>query len=122
MKNCKSIKFLTLNLSVFAFLLTPLLAQQQQAIGIPNPLVGISSLPDLILIVTRVVRYVAIPFIVLSIMWAGFLFIWKSRTGQADGIKEARKTLLYTLIGAFILLSAELIALLVKNTIGSLTG
>lgn len=90
-----------------------------QSIGLQNP-IKVNSIAELILIVTRVVRYIAIPFIVLAIMYSGYLYIWDTYTGK--GTAEAWKSTKYTLIGAFILLSAELIALVMKNTIEGLTN
>ncbi len=104
----------------FTILSLPLFAQA--AVGLQNPLKGVNSISELILIVTRVVRYIAIPFVVLAIMYSGWLYVWGSvKGGGAGEIKKAHDALWYTVIGAFILLSAELIALVMRNTIDSLT-
>lgn len=87
-------------------------------IGLQNP-IKVNSISELILIVTRVARYIAIPFVIIAIMYSGWLFVWGSATGK--GIKEAKESLKYSVIGAFILLSAELIALVMRNTIETLT-
>ncbi len=93
------------------------------AIGLQNPLNGVDSISELILIVTRVVRYIAIPFVVLAIMYSGWLFIWNEAMDQGPtGRQKAKMALWYTVIGAFILLSAELIALVMRNTINSVTN
>ena len=116
-------KILT-HVAVAGIILAPVIifAQGSSAdIGLKNP-VKVNSISELILIVTRVIRYIAIPFIVVAIMYAGFLFIWGQVTAKADGIKNAKTVLLYTVIGAFILLSSELIALVMKNTIEGLTN
>jgi hypothetical protein len=80
----------------------------------------VDSISDLIYIVARVVRYIAIPFVIIAIMYSGFAFVM---AGQMKGwdLTYAKSTLWYTVIGAFVLLSAELIALTMKNTIESLT-
>ena len=98
------------------FLVLPLLTFAD--IGLQNP-IKVNSISELILIVTRVARYIAIPFVIIAIMYSGWLFVWGSATGK--GIAEAKSSLKYSVIGAFILLSAELIALVMRNTIDSLT-
>lgn len=116
-------KILT-HILVSGIILTPviLFAQGSTAdIGLKNP-VKVNSISDLILIVTRVVRYIAIPFIVVAIMWAGFLFILNAVAPSTSGKMNAKSVLLYTVIGAFILLSSELIALVMRNTIEGLTN
>lgn len=101
-------------------ILAPVLVFAAGDIGLKNP-VKVNSVSELILIVTRVIRYIAIPFIVVAIMYAGFLFIWSQVTANPATLKTAKTTILYTIIGAFILLSSELIALVMKNTIEGLT-
>jgi hypothetical protein len=111
-------KFLTYFFATM-FVMIPVLVSAQ-GIGLQNP-INVNSISDLILIVTRVIRYIAIPFVVIMIMYSGYLYIaadYKSLGGS--GIAEANKTLKTTLIGAFILLSSELIALVIRNTINGL--
>jgi hypothetical protein len=98
----------------------PLLVSAQN-IGLQNP-VKVNSIAELILIVTRVARYIAIPFIVLAIMYSGFQFIAAQAGLTGYSLPKAKESLWYTVIGAFILLSAELIALVMKNTIEGLTN
>jgi hypothetical protein len=96
-----------------------LFAQSTNDIGLKNPLSGIDSISDLILIVTRVARYIAIPFIVIMIMYAGWLFIWAAANAQSPA--KAKEALKWTVVGAFVLLSAELIAMVLRNTLNSLS-
>lgn len=91
-----------------------------QNIGLQNP-IKVNSISELILIVTRVVRYIAIPFVVLAIMYSGWLYIWGSVKGSGGDINKAHNAIWWTVIGAFVLLSAELIAQVMKNTIESVT-
>ncbi len=107
------------HLIIGTFLTLPLLVSAAD-IGLKNP-IGVDSISGLILIVTRVVRYIAIPFLVIAIMWAGFLFIMGNFQSSPYKIADAKNVLFYTIIGAFILLSAELIGLVMKNTIEGLT-
>lgn len=107
-------KILT-HLFVFSIIFLPTFVLAQN-IGLKNP-IKVNSISELILIVTRVVRYIAIPFVVIMIMYAGFQFIAGAAKLSGYSIDQAKTSLWYTVIGAFILLSAELIALVMKNTI-----
>lgn len=112
-------KILT-HLCIATFLFSPVFVLAQ-GIGLQNP-IKVNSISELILIVTRVVRYIAIPFVVIAIMYSGWLYIYGAAMGGGPGaITKAHQAIKYTIIGAFILLSAELIALVMRNTIESLT-
>jgi hypothetical protein len=90
-----------------------------QSIGIPNPL-KLNSISDVVLSVVKIVRVIALPFVVIMILYSGFLFIWAR--GNAEGITTAKKTLVYVLIGAFIILASEMIGYLLRDTVNGLTG
>ena len=94
-----------------AVILLPLLAMAQDSggyIGIKNPATGINSISEIVTAVVRVVRMVAIPFVVLAIIYSGWLFI--AAQGNPDKLKSARGVFFWTLIGTLVVLSAELIA------------
>ena len=116
-------KKVLINSFVFLIIISPtfLLAASTGDIGLKNP-IGVTSISELILIVVRVVRYILIPFVVIAIMYAGWQYIWASYQGKGSNMSEANKTLKYILIGAFIILSAELIAEVISNTIKTLTN
>lgn len=98
-------------MGVTAILLLPLVALAQNDggyIGIKNPATGINSISDVVTAVVRVVRMVAIPFVVLAIIYSGWLFI--AAQGNPDKLKSARGVFLWTLVGTLVVLSAELIA------------
>ena len=61
---------------------------------------------------------VGIPLIALAIIYCGFLFV--SARGNPEEITKAREALIYTLIGAAILLGSYALALLIRNTVTSL--
>ncbi len=115
-------KFL-INLFVFTIILSPviLFAEGTANVGLKNP-IGLTSISQLILIVVRVVRYILIPFVVIAIMYAGWLFLTANLSGIGKGMAEAKKALWSALIGGFIILSAELIAQVMSNTITTLTN
>ncbi len=109
-------KILT-HLFIGTFLTLPILVNAAD-IGLKNP-IGVDSISGLILVVTRVVRYIAIPFLVIAIMYAGWNYIWAAYNGKVS--KAEHDTLKWIMVGAFILLSAELIGQVMKNTIEGLT-
>jgi len=112
-------KKILIHLSIFALIIVPTFAIAQ-SVGLKNP-VKVNSISELILIVVRVVRYIAIPFVVIAIMFSGYLFISGYAFSKTPDISKAKKTLVYTIIGTFIILSAELVALVMKNTIEGLS-
>lgn len=91
-----------------------------QDFGLQNP-IGVDSISGLIRIIVRVIRYIAIPFVVIMIMYAGWLYLWGGATGNAAGVKQATLALKWVIVGAFVILSAELIAIVVENTINTLS-
>ena len=58
---------------------------------------------------------IGMPVIALAMIYCGFLFV--SATGNTEKIKTAKETLLYTLLGAVILLGSWAIAQLISSTV-----
>lgn len=58
---------------------------------------------------------IGIPIIALAIIYCGFLFVFAR--GNSEKITEARRALVYTLIGAAILLGSWAIAQLISETV-----
>jgi len=79
------------------------------------PVIGVATLNDFIKIILEGAIKIGIPIIALAIIYCGFLFV-KAR-GNPEAIQKAKDSLMYTLIGAAILLGAWGIAQLVSNTI-----
>jgi hypothetical protein len=61
---------------------------------------------------------VGLPVVALALIYSGFLFVFAR--GNPEGITKAKDTLLYTLIGAAILLGAWSIAKLINATVISI--
>lgn len=55
------------------------------------------------------------PVVALAIIYCGFLFV--SARGNPEEIKHAKESLLYTIIGAAILLGSWALATLISNTV-----
>ncbi|KKR70173.1 MAG: hypothetical protein UU13_C0012G0019 [Candidatus Nomurabacteria bacterium GW2011_GWB1_40_7] len=85
--------------------------------GIKNP-VNIDSIPGFIQTILEGALKVGIPVIALAIVYCGFLFV-KAR-GKPEEITKAKDALLYTLIGAAILLGSWAIAKMISATVTGL--
>ncbi len=107
-----------LHLLISTIFLSPVLLLAQP-IGLENP-IGVDSISGLIRIVVKVIRYVAIPFVVIMIMYAGFLYLMSGAFPNSWQRGEAHKAIQWTTVGSFIILSAELIAIVMENTIKTL--
>ena len=82
-----------------------------------NPLDS-NSILQLIQKLLETVVQIGIPIIALAIVYAGFLFV--KAQGNESKITEAKEVLLYTVIGAGIVLGATVISGVIQATIKSL--
>lgn len=86
-----------------------------------NPLDGgegktpIVSFTDFIARLLNIVIMVGIPIVVLAIIWAGFLYV--KAQGNPEKIKAAHQTLLWTIIGAALLIGSYTIAKAIEGTV-----
>ena len=88
---------------------------------IANPLgSNITDLPTFINVIVSFVLLIAIPIIVLAVIYAGFLFV--TAQGNSEKLKKAKTTLLYTLIGAALLLGSFVIAKAIQGTVSQITS
>lgn len=87
---------------------------------IDNPLGkgNLSTIPAFIKAVLNIVLTVGIPIVALAIIYAGFLFV--SAQGNPEKLKTAKKTLLYTIIGAALLLGSYVLADAIKGTVDAI--
>jgi hypothetical protein len=85
---------------------------------IVNPLGETSSIPKLIHDILEGAVKIGMPIVVLAIVYCGFLFV--SAQGKPESIEKAKSALLYTLIGAAILLGSWAIAQLIVDTVKGL--
>lgn len=86
------------------------------AIAFPNPI----DAPDFLTFVKKLaeaIRLVALPLAVLAIIVTGFRFVASGLGGNTKGVEEARKTLLWVLVGMAIIVGATVLAEAVINTI-----
>lgn len=76
---------------------------------------GPQNIPDFIAKAIDVVLVIGVPIIVLSIIYSGFLFV--QAQGNSEKLKTAKKALLYSIIGAVLLLGAFVIANAIGKTV-----
>ena len=82
---------------------------------IVNPIPNVTSIPGLIETILKGVLTIGIPIIALAIIYCGFLFV--AARGNSEKLTKAKDALLYTLIGAAILLGSWAIATMISNTV-----
>lgn len=88
-------------------------------VPIKNPLNSeIDTIPKFIEAVINIVLVVGVPIVVLAVIYTGFLFV--SAQGNSEKLTKAKKALLYTLIGAALLLGAFVIANAIQSTIADI--
>lgn len=84
---------------------------------IQNP-IKVSSINGFIKIILEGVIKLGLPIVALALVYCGFLFV--QARGKSKELEEAKKALLYTIIGAAILLGSWTIAQLISETVLSL--
>lgn len=87
--------------------------------GLDNPL-GTTSLSQLITDILQLVVQIGAVVIVFMLVYVGFLFVVAQ--GSESKLEEAKRALLWTIIGALILLGAEAIAQGLQATVSALSG
>ncbi len=76
-----------------------------------------SSIEGFFLALLRVFITIAIPIIVIAIIYAGFLYV--TARGNAEQTKKATTALSYAIIGAIILIGAVAIGEIIGNLVGA---
>jgi TM2 domain-containing membrane protein YozV len=84
---------------------------------INNPLGenGPQDIPQFIKAMVKIVLTIGIPIVVLALIYVGFLFV--KAQGNSEELTKAKKALIYTLIGAALLLGAYVIADAIGKTV-----
>lgn len=85
-------------------------------IGLDNPLkADFSDIPTFIKGILNFVLMIGVPIVTLAIIYSGFLFV--TARGNPEELKKAKKTFMYTLIGAALLLGSLVIANAIQGTV-----
>ena len=85
-----------------------------------NPISGNGSLPDFIQTILTGLLKIGIPVVALAVIYSGFLFVFAR--GNSEKLTKAKDTLLYTLIGAAVLLGSWAIASMISATVTGLSS
>jgi len=85
-----------------------------------NPLNAGTSLESFLINILQFIIYIGGIVVVLMIVFVGYKFI--AAQGNSTKIEEARNMLLWTVVGALILLGAQAIAMGIQATVTALTG
>ena len=98
--------------------------------GSPNPIIFATSIDnplgedmDIIDFLKRLfvnIVKIAFPFLVLFMMWSGFMFV--EARGNEEKLKKAKKNFLYVVIGALLVLGAWTIATVLKGTVNEIAN
>ncbi|MEY4440479.1 MAG: hypothetical protein RLY49_105 [Candidatus Parcubacteria bacterium] len=84
------------------------------AVAFKNPLNASSVTEVMVAFFDMLVQLGAVA-VTLAIIYAGFLFV--AAKGNPEELKKAKTTLFYTIIGALVLLGAQVIASIVETTL-----
>jgi len=89
----------------------------QPTVKLDNP-IGAPSIQEFIRIFLEGILKIGMPIVALAVIYCGFLFV--KAQGKPEAITKAKDALLYTLIGAAVLLGSWAIAKLVADTVISI--
>lgn len=93
--------------------------QTGQNVTLINPLGAGTSLSKLISDILQFVVYIGSIIVIFMLVYVGFKFV--VARGEPGKITEARQALLWTVVGALILLGAEAISLGIQATVQALS-
>ena len=86
-----------------------------------NPLKSeFDTFPKFVAAITKTAVEILMPFVVLGFIWSGFLFV--KAQGNAEGLKNAKSAIFWSIIGAFILMGAYGFASIICETITTITA
>ncbi len=75
--------------------------------ALTNPLIS-GSFATLITNITKIVAQIGGPLAIMAIIWAGFLFV--TARGNEEQVNKAKKTFLWAVIGATLIIGAKVLA------------
>ena len=89
-----------------------------------NPLSSsLNTFPKILAaVMNNIVLPIMIPFISIMLIYCGFLFVVARKNGSTDGYANAKKTLMYTIIGAALVLGATVVSSALQGTLNDILG
>jgi len=101
---------------IHGMILAPVIVMAQGE-GITNPLKA-KSIQQLVDLILDVLIKIAVPVLVMAVIWVGFLYI--KAQGKPEEITKANSAFFWTVIGAGVVLGAKIISLAIQNTVKDL--
>lgn len=93
------------------------LAQTKTIIKFQNPIKS-ESVSQVLTAFFGILVQIGVVAVTLAIVWAGFLFV--AARGNPEQLNQAKKTFYWTIIGALVILGAQIIAVVIENTVSKL--
>jgi heme/copper-type cytochrome/quinol oxidase subunit 2 len=90
------------------------------AVALVNPLSAGTDLPTFLMDILSFVIQIGTVVVIFMLVFVGYKFV--AARGNPSGLEEAKRMLLYTIIGALILLGAQVIASSIQATVTAITG
>lgn len=112
----KHIRHIHASIAAFGFFAIAQVASAQTQ-TLQNPL-SVGGVSDFVALVLKVMVMIALPIITLFIVYSGFLFV--SAQGNQEKLGDAKRNLLYVLIGSILILGAWVIATLIGGTVSQI--
>ena len=107
--------FLPFNIILAQDIVTKRLPETQ---ALQNPLKGIGNIRQFLTALLDAVVFIAFPFIILMVIYSGFLFV--SAQGNEEKLKIAKRTIFWTIVGALIILGASMLSYAIEGTVDNL--
>lgn len=82
-----------------------------------NPL-AVDSIQDFIAEILTLVAQIALPLVVLALVYTGFLFV--TAQGNEEKLNKAKTALFWTVVGALVVLGASVLAEAIEGTVEQL--
>lgn len=89
------------------------------AVQLENPIPSITTIGGFVEILLNIVLTIGIPIVAFFIILSGFRFV--TARGNPEALSEAKRMLLYSLIGGALLLGAWVLAEAIQNTVNLIT-
>lgn len=97
-------------------LLLPRLSLAALQFAFENPL-KFTSVEELLLAILNIVIVIAVPIVILFIIYAGFLYV--TAKGNATQVQDATRALTYAVIGGVLIIGAVAIAQIIANLVNA---
>lgn len=89
-------------------------------VAVENPLGDKKEIKDILAAIMETIVDIALPVVIVMVIYSGFLYVLAR--GRPDAVSKAHQTLTWTLVGAVILLGAQLIATVLVETVSDISA